>query len=80
VGTSFFGKKGGGVSVGGKPSDTHASGLNMAARAFSAPGYAGTRSAAQSRKDLGAAQAASQHGMSGPVQKSAATDAKGPRI
>jgi len=80
VGTSFFGgKKGAGVSVGSKPADTHASGLNMAARAFSAPGYAGTRSAAQSRKDLGAAQAAAQHGLE-KVKNSAATNAKGPKV
>jgi len=80
VGTSFFGgKKGAGVCVGSKPADTHASGLNMAARAFSAPGYSGVRSAAQSRKDLGAAQAAAQHGLS-PVTKSAATAPKGPRV
>ena len=79
MGTSFFGKKGGGVSVGGKPSDIHAGGLNMAARAFSAPGYSGVRSSAQSRKDLGAAQAAAQHGLDA-VKNSAATNAKGPKV
>lgn len=80
MGTSFFGGKGhGGGMGGGKPTGIHASGLNMASRAFSAPSYAGSRASMAANKDLGAAAAASQHGMS-DIKKSVVSNLKGPKV
>lgn len=77
MGTNFFKKPGGGMSGAGPRIGL--SEPNMASRAFAAPGYAGVRAAGVAAKDLGAA-AGFGKGAAGPVKKSAATDAPGPKV
>ncbi len=75
MGTNMFKHRG---NAAGAPAMSHPANLNLMARSQSAPGFAGMRASGKSAKDLGAASAFIKAG--GAVQKSAATDAKGPKV
>jgi len=70
MGTHFF--------AGSKPGKIGPANLNMASRAFAAPGYAAKGDAMLAGKDLGAASAFQKAGSKGTV-KDAAADAPGPK-
>jgi hypothetical protein len=75
MGTNFFHK---GSAAGAPPSAAKPSSLNMMARSESTPVFAGAKAGGQSRKDLGAAAGFVK--LAGPLAKTAASNAKGPRI
>lgn len=56
------------------------SGLNLEARAGAAGGYASKGFSSGAQKDIGVAQALYKNAKLGPTAKTAATNAKGPKI
>jgi hypothetical protein len=70
MGTNFFKAKPNRISGGN---------LNMEARAISAPGYTARQAGGTASKDLAAANALYKNRKEGPLSKTAASNAPGPK-